>query len=380
MNKDNYNLLTKNQFTFLIIGFAIGHEVLSLPNAIIENSKQDGWISAMIALIYPIYILIIANYIIREHPKENILVLNKNFFGYIFGNILNSVLLIEMILLLCILILDFSNITRIYITAFLTPSKVILVTVFLCVYAASKGLKVLAAFTELSFYMFIFLIMISFSALSYGSILNIQPIMGSGFKNIVLSTKSVSYYYIGFEFLLLYHPFVKDTKDIKKASLKAITIASLIWIWTVFITIFYLGVDIIPKSFYSFFLVFESIHLPLINNFRYIAMFIWTLVVLRMASTYYFSSSFILNDITKIHINKLNLLLSPIIFILCAFVLSDVFNDNNIILVFNIFLVFNVILLSILSLLVFIKSKSKSIPNNNAIRPSNFRSKWRREK
>lgn len=358
MNKDKNDLLTKNQLTFLIIGFAIGPAFLRLPNAICQISKQDAWISAMIALIYPIYMLIIVNYIISNHPKENLLILNKKYFGYIFGVIFNSIFLFQVIFYLCTIIKDFSSISRIYIVSFLTPVKVLLIVILLCLYACNSGLKVIGQISVIITYMLIFIMLFSLSALNYGNILNIQPVLGAGFKNILLATKETVYFYTGFEFILLYHPFAKEVKDIKKASIKATAIAGLIWIWTVFITIFYLGTDILPKSFYSLFLVFESIHLPVINNFRYIAMFVWTLVSFKIISIYYFSTSFILNDLTKIHIKKLNLLLSPIVFFLSANIIEIVFKNDQLVLISKVSVFFNIFFLSILSLLVFIKSKS----------------------
>lgn len=353
------NLLTKNQITFLIIGFALGPAFLRLPNVLCKIAKQDAWISAMIALIYPIYILIIANYIITVHPKENLLLLNRKYFGYILGIIFNSIFLFEVIFYTCTIIIDFSNMSRIYIVAFLTPLKVILLTIILCVYACNSGLKVLSQMSEFFSYLLILLMIFSLSAVNYGSILNIQPILSSGFKDTLLASKEAAYFYTGFEFLLLYHPFAKDTKDIKKASIKATAIAGLIWTWTVFITIYYLGIDILPKSFYSLSLVFESIHLPVINNFRYVAMFIWTLVSFRIILIYYFSTSFILNDLTKINIKKLNLLLSPMILLLCANVIKIISNKEQLMYLSKVLVIFNIIFFSLLSLFVFIKSKSK---------------------
>ena len=360
MNNDKNNLLSKSEITFLIIGFALGPGFLRLTNAISQNAKQDSWISAIIALIYPIAVLIMANYIISKHPKENLLLLNKKYFGYIPGIILNSIFLLQTIYYACVVTIDFSNVSRIYIVAFLTPPKVIIVTIILCVYICNKGLKVLAQASVYISYMLILLIMLSSSAINNGSILNIQPIMSSSFKNILLGATKATYFYTGFEFLLLYHPFAEDIKDIKKASINATIISGAIWVWTVFITIFYLGIDIIPKSFYSFILVFESIQIPLINNFRYVAMFIWTLVSFRIISTHYFSSSFILNDLIKIPIKNANLLLSPIIFLGAVNVMEMLFSKEQLVVLSNMFVAFNIIVLPILTVLVWIKSKSKA--------------------
>jgi spore germination protein len=360
MNKDKNNLLNKNQLTFLIIGFAIGPGFLRLVNDIIKSARQDAWIATIIALTYPIYILILANYIISKHPKENLLILNKKYFGCLLGFIFNSILLLQVIYYTCLITIDFSTVSRIYIVEFLTPSKVILVIIILCVYACNKGLKVLAQLSVLVSYMLILLILLSASALDYGSILNLQPIMSSSFKDILLGATKTTYFYTGFEFLLLYHPFAKDIKDIKKASIHSIIIVGLIWTWTAFITIYYLGIEIIPKSFYSFVLVFESIKIPLINNFRYVAMFIWALVSFKIISFYYFSSSYILNYLTKVTINKLNLLISPIIFLLSVNLIQMVFTNEQLLFLSNVFVILNITFLSILSLLVWIKSKAQS--------------------
>lgn len=360
MNKEKLNLLSKNQLTFLIMGFALGPAIFRLPNVLCEIAQQDAWISAIIALVHPIYMLIIANYIISNHPKENLLILNKVYFGYIFGTILNSIFLLQFIFYLCTIMLDFSNISRIYIVTFLTPVKVILVTMLLCVYACNSGIKVLAKITEIISFVLIFVIMLTFITLNDSSILNIQPIMGSNLSNILLATTEATYFYTGFEFILLYHPFAKDVRDIKKSSIKAIAIAGLIWIWTVFITIYYLGIDIIPKSFYSFILVFEPIKIPIINNFRYIVMFTMTLVAFRIISLYFFSASFILSQLINIDIKKINILLSPIVFFVFVNIMNNLFNNEQLVFFSKIFVVFNIITITILSLLVFIKSKSKT--------------------
>ena len=360
MNNGKNNLLSKNQLTFLIIGFALGPGFLRLVNSLSEDAKQDSWISAIIALAYPIYMLILANYVISKHHKENLLILNKKYLGYILGAIFNSILLLQVIYYTSVITIDFSTVFRIYIVAFLTPPKVILVTIILCVYASNKGLKVLSQLSVYISYALILLIILSLSALSYGSILNVQPVMGTSFKNILLGATKATYFYTGFEFLLLYHPYAKDIKDIKGASISATIIGGLIWTWTVFITIYYLGIDIIPKSFYSFVLVFESIKIPLINNFRYVAMFIWALVSFRIISTYYFSSSYILNDFTKIPINKLNLLLAPIIFFLSLNLIQKLFTNEQLMFLTNAFVIFNITSISILSVLVWRKSKAQN--------------------
>lgn len=359
MSNYKNNLLSKSQFTFLMIGLAIGPRFLRLTNTICERSQQDSWISATIALIYPIFVLVVQNYIISKHPKENLLLLNKKYFGNILGNIFNCIFLLQTLYYTSVITMDFSDISRLYIVAFLTHTKVVLVTILVCTYLCSKGLKTLAQISALVSYMLIFLVICLCSALNHGEFLNITPIMGSGFKNILYGATEASYYYTGFDFLLLYHPFLENIKDIKKTSAYILIISGSIWVWTVFITMFYLGPDIIPKTSDSLIWVFKSIRFPLINNFRYVAMFIWAMVSFRIIASYYFTLSLISNDLIKISTKKISILLSPVIFFLSAKLIRMLFSTDQLGYMSNIFVIFNVIFLSVLCLLVWIKSKCK---------------------
>lgn len=79
MNINRDNELTEMQFTLILIGSMMGVGILSLPNDVIKISKQDGWISVLLGSVYPLYIVFIANYLGKNYPKENMLMLSKNF-------------------------------------------------------------------------------------------------------------------------------------------------------------------------------------------------------------------------------------------------------------------------------------------------------------
>ncbi|SHH92055.1 GerAB/ArcD/ProY family transporter [Clostridium grantii] len=357
MDKQKRNLLTSNELTFLLFSFVIGSGVVKLPNVLVETAGQDAWISVIIALVYPIYVVFIASYIINKHPKENILSLTKKYFGSLLGSLLNFVFMLQFLLLTVAIISDFIILMKTYIVDFLTPLKIGIVAVSLAAYAAHKGLKVLAKTSALISYIFIGILLLAISALQYGSILNIQPVFGSGLMNILKTTKTTAYSYYGWEALLLFHPFVEDTKSIKKAALKAVALCGAVYVWIVFITIFYLGIDIIPKSYWSFIMVFESINIPIINNFRYIFMFVWIMLALRLMANYYFAFAFNLSNFTKIDIKKICILIYPVILYLSLKLTDRILRVKIFDFAMVPFIIFNLIFFTVTGLLISIKYK-----------------------
>ncbi|WBW98350.1 GerAB/ArcD/ProY family transporter [Oceanirhabdus sp. W0125-5] len=322
MDTEKNNLLTPNQFTYLLLGFVVGTGFLKLPNQLVKSAGQDSWMCAIFALIYPLYVVLVSSYIINEHPKENILKINKKYFGDFFGNIVNFLFMLQFIITTVVIIAHTIIFSRVYIVSFLAPLKVGLITVLLVAYTSSKGISVLGKLNQLIFYMFIPVFLLSLTALKYGDILNIQPVFGGGVANILKTTPKTAYSYFGWECLLLLFPYVKETKSIKKAAFKAVGICGVVYVWVIFSTIYYLSIDITPKSYWSFIMVFTSINIPIINNFRYIFMFIWIVLSFRITANYYFAVTICINSFKKIDLKKIVLLILPIIIFL-VYMLSD---------------------------------------------------------
>ncbi|KYH34959.1 spore germination protein YndE [Clostridium tepidiprofundi DSM 19306] len=365
MNNDKKSLLSTNQLTFLLTGFTLGPGFLRLPNVVVKEAGQDAWISGIVALIYPLYVVLISSYIAKKHPKENILTLSRRYFGNIIGNILNIIFMLQFVLYTSTIASEFIRILEVYIVAFLTPIKICIVGVTLALYAAYKGLKVLGKISELISYILIFIIIFSVAACKYGDTLNLQPVFGTRIIDILNGIKSTCYCYTGFESILLFYSSLYDVSTVKKAGLRAVLIAGSIWIWTIFITIYYLGIDIIPKSYWSFIMVFESIHIPVINNFRYVVMFAWILIIIRILSNYYFSSAFIINNMTGIDIKRVCLIMYPLFLYLPIKFKDNILREKILNFAVPRFVIFNILLITLLALIIFIKSKAYQKSNIN---------------
>lgn len=359
MDKQKNNLLTSNQVTFLVLGFVIGTGFFKLPNILVSIAEQDAWISAAIAFIYPIYIVSTSCYIIKKYPDDNILSLSKKTFGNLFGNILTFIFMVQFIIITIAIISEVVILARTYIVAFLTPLKIVIIVITFSAYAASRGLKVLGKINELTFYIFLLLMLFSIPALRESSVLNIQPVFGSGAMKILNGIKSTAYTYYGWESLLFFYPYAENTKAIKKSAFKAIGICAVVYIWTVIVTILFLGIDTTIQSYWPFILVFESIHVPIINNFRYVFMFVWILIQLRITANYYFAVVFNINNIFNISIDKICMYIYPFIVYLSIKFSDKILRDNIVDIALPIFIVFNIVFITFVALRILYDNKKK---------------------
>ena len=353
MNKDKNAFLSPLQLTSILTSALIGGGLLYLPNNIIKIAKQDSWISCILGALYPLYIVIIANYMCKRFPRDNILKLSKKYFGKFCGNILNFIFISFFLFMLTSELSGFSHVYIIYSTPFLKPYQIYLISLIPLAFVSYKGVKTLGRLHEVAFFITIFSIFLLLPVIAYGSILNLLPVFDSGFMNIVNGSTQTAFSYSGMEMIFIIYPFLQDSKKLLKCGLTSTAIVAFIFTFVVTATIFYLGVEASQTYLWSLLSLADSIDIPVINSFRFVFITIWAFVVFKSITTYYFTVSYSLNQlIKKLSQQKFTLLLYPLI-ILISFLYKntttrrDYSNKLSII-----YVIFNLIFISTIAIII----------------------------
>jgi len=356
IDKAKDTLLTPSQFTFTLKSIIVGIEIMAVPNTVIRVSKQDGWISILLGALYPIYLVVVANFLCKRFPKDNILVLSKKCFGNFFGSILNFIFISFFLFMLTQELSGYSNIFRVYAVSFLKSYQVILTVLIPIAFVSYKGIKTLGRLNEVGFYLTICLIIFPIGILAYGSILNLMPVFGSGLNNIVKASKQTLFAYAGMEMIFLIYPFLQDPKKLLKCGLGSTAIVAFIYVWVTFGTIFYLGIYSSQKYIWPVLTLSDSVKVPIINSFRYIFITIWSLVQFKCISTYYFAVSYGLNQcVKKIDPKTFTILLYPIIIFIALLYGNPITYSHWVENLVPVYVIFNLTYVSIVAILIYLK-------------------------
>lgn len=299
MEMDNKKTISDSQFVILLISSMIGVGIFSLPNDVLKYAKQDGWMTCVVGALYPLIIVLIASYICKLRPDENIYILSKQAFGKFIGTILNITFTLYFLLAGTAIASGMNNVLKIHIVPFLSSSKLLIVFFIPPAFVAYKGLKTVSRISEIVFYLTAILLFVPFAAIRSGLIYNIMPVFGSGMVNIIKSSKDTAFAYTGIEVIFILYPFLKNNKKITQNSIIGVAITSLIYTWFTFITIYYLGIDIIPKFIWSTLTVTHPLAISIINNFKAIFMVLWTAIMFKIIAIFYYGFSFSLNELFK---------------------------------------------------------------------------------
>ncbi len=356
MKKDENIFLTPSQFTFTLVSAMVGSTVISLPNVVIKAAKQDGWIGCILGAVYPIYMFILANYICKKFPKDNILVLSKKCFGRFLGNIFNYIFILFFLFIDTVALSAFIFMFRTYAIFFLKNYQALMAILVVVAYIAYKGMKALGRLNEVVFYLTIMLVFIPIGSLVYGNILNLEPVFSSGLSSIFKASKETALAYSGMELIFLIYPFLQDNKKIMKCGMWSTAISGFIYTWFTLLTIYYLGIEISPKYLWPVLSLSDSIRIPIINNFRFIFISLWAFIALKCAATHYFAVSYSLNQqIKKISAPTFCLVLYPIILWLTSLYHNPTTRADFIDKVIPMYVIFNLIYVSSICFLIIFK-------------------------
>jgi spore germination protein (amino acid permease) len=358
MKKVGVNEITANQFGFIIIGTMICIAILSAPKDLVKAAEQDAWISVAFGMLYPLYMVIMGILLYRRFPNKSILEISKICFGKVIGGIFNFIFMLYFLFFLATRCAGLDDILQTYISSFLSPVKLIVAFVLAAAYAASHGLKVIGRINQLIFYLMIILVLCPLSVLKEGSLLNVMPVFQNGISKIVVGSIQTIYSYSGVEILFLIYPMITDKENMIKVSLRAVIITALVYTWFVFSTIYFLGIDIVPKYAWPFVTITKAIDLPIINNFRYIFLFLWAIVALKAISNYFFSFIFIFNDFfKKIKFNLLCYLMYPVIIYASMLFSDEAFRRFIIRKLAPALIIFNVISITLIVITIYLKKE-----------------------
>ncbi|WP_055666484.1 GerAB/ArcD/ProY family transporter [Desnuesiella massiliensis] len=353
--------MSNRDYTLTVFGIIVGIGVLSLPNEIAKIAYEDAWISVILGGIYPLYMVFIAKAMVKSFPEENIILISKKYLGKYLGSLLNIIFFSYFIFTSSMVLSGYINLIRTFALGFLTPIKVIGIMAIMIAYASSKGVKTLSKINVYIFCVALLIFMSPYPALRQGSIKNVMPIFHSGVKNILKGGLTTTFAYAGIECIFILYPSIENKAKFLSASLKGLLIVVLLYAWVVFITIYYLGADIISKTYWSFLSVTESVTITIVNNFRYIFMFLWSLVAFKVVANSYYTGMVILNDFFKgWNVKRLSYMAAPIMVILPLLYGNMVKRNYILNKGIKIYLIFNILYVTIIYLVMVIKKDEKS--------------------
>ncbi|MEH7304080.1 GerAB/ArcD/ProY family transporter [Neobacillus drentensis] len=234
MKKYAYNEITLMQYIFLINGAQVATGVLALPRILAEKAGTDGWIAILIGWFFSVVASIFLVKTAERYPDDTLYEILIRFFGKIFGKAAIVVYMIYFAFYAWTILVN----ACLYIKAWFlpkTPEYIILLLFSIpTFFVARNGIRVLGRYSELSFYMVMWIPLFFLIPLRDGNWLHFLPLLKEGWKPVLSAVPTTVFSFLGFEVAFFLYPFLQK----KQHAVLGITIANtLTMLFYVFVTV-----------------------------------------------------------------------------------------------------------------------------------------------
>lgn len=255
-------IINHRQLSWLIGVVLISGGLISLPKAIIEAAKIDGWLSQAFPVLYGLLIAWLFCYLAKKFPGKNLFEIAFTVGGKWGGSLINLLFFLHLFL---VIVRDISLITSFLNTTLLlrTPAEVIgLLFIFVAVYYMNTSTEVTARVNDLVFPMLVLLILSLPIMLSNEfTFTRIEPIMGHGFAPILKANLLAFGWYGDVMVIGAFLHTLNNARQIHAAIRHGVVLAGLAMSLLVFVAIVVLGSSVGGRLLYTNYTLVEQIHI-----------------------------------------------------------------------------------------------------------------------
>lgn len=305
--------ISKGQFMILNFLFMIGSSTLIATPMVINQAKQDGWISGFMALGFGLILVRIYGSLAKHHPNETLIEICQSILGKWLGKFVAFLYFLFFLILTSGLVRIIGDLIT---TKIMTETPMIAIEIafiIIVIYGVYLGLETFARTAEMVLpWVLMFFILVMLSLIPEIEMKNILPILDGGFNPSIRGTyRLMGIPYLDIVIFLMISPYVVNSVKIGKELFISTFVGGTLLTCVITLAIVVLGTELSSKLNYPLFDLAQRIDIGnfiqrievLSGGIVFIAMFI------KIVISYY---SMILSLAQILELKKFNILSIPL--------------------------------------------------------------------
>jgi spore germination protein (amino acid permease) len=260
----------------------VGVGVLNFQRKLIEHAGYNAWISVILTgisihlILWMMYKLLSSN-----RDGQEIITLNNTLFGKFLGNILNSAVVLYFVYGAFVKFKLYIELIQIWMFPVMNILPLSISIVLLLYYTVSGGFRSVTGIsfwaTLISFASIIPQVLLTFP---YFHPLNLLPLLNHSATDILLSSKSMVFEYLGFETLLLFYPFIKTPAKSQKWAHIILIFVTFLYLVILIMAFMFFSEGQLPHSIWPTIDMISIFEVPLLQRLEYFFISLWLIKII----------------------------------------------------------------------------------------------------
>ncbi|MDF2650993.1 MAG: gerIB [Paenibacillus sp.] len=329
MKKYAMNEVTLMQYIFLIHGVQFATGILSLPRELAEKGGTDGWMSLLVGWILNLVASLLIVQILKKFPDHTLFDLLVR----LFGKWISRIIALPWILFFAYSAWIIQIKGMLYTKAWFlsqTPDYIVMLLFAVPSYLIVRnGWRVLGRYSELVFYMTIWMPFILLFALKDSYWIHLFPLFKEGIMPIFQGLEPSIYSLLGFEITFFLYPFLQNKQMAARGIVIANTLTLFLYLLITLICFAFFSPDEITVYNQPVLNLLKVIEFRFIERFDMIFMALYLFIVSTAWIPYYFCACFCTSQLLGKQNHSPYVIVFALLFIVVTFLLHPSWNQSE---------------------------------------------------
>ncbi|NIK66950.1 GerAB/ArcD/ProY family transporter [Paenibacillus sp. BK720] len=254
----------------------VGSGVLNFQREVAEHAGYNAYISVILVGISIHLILWMIYKILNSNQALDVTAINHTCFGKIVGNTINIAIVLYFFFGAYIEFKSYIEVIQVWVFPSMKILPISTILVLFIYYTLSGGFRTVTGLSFLGFLLtLIFIIPENLSVLPYTHPRNLMPLFNHSITDILLSSKSMVYQFLGFEALLFFYPFIKTPEKSQKWAHFMVFFVTLIYLMVLIITFMYFSEGQLREISWPTLNMLKIVEGPVFQRIEYLAISLW---------------------------------------------------------------------------------------------------------
>jgi spore germination protein (amino acid permease) len=276
--KEQFQISTFFTF-FLVHGSQTGIAILNYQAHISKYAEQDAWISLILTGI-SIHFILMMIFKMLDAKHNDLVAVHQFCFGRAAGRVLSLLVLCYFWLASFTVFRTYIEVIQIWVYPTIKTWQLSIIFGFLIFYIVSGGFRILTGFSFWGVILPSFLFILIYFPMKHTNYIYLLPAFSHPIGDILLSAKASTLLFLGFEWIVMYYPFIKDSTKIPKWAYLGNVYTIVVYLIVTIISFLYFNQEVIEQLPWPTLMMLKIVQFTFLERFEYIFIFIWLLVII----------------------------------------------------------------------------------------------------
>jgi len=285
MDQNDKKVLNGYHVIFLVQNVMIGSTLLTLPNLLSPVGYSQWWLPLLFGLIANLLLMPMI-WLVSKYEGYDLFAIHEKLFGKWVGKSINIILLFYFIVLIAAICEGYLDLIQVVALQDRTTTWPLFLFFLVLVYITSGGIKSIARFCIMSFFLVTWMLFFLKWGITDGDIRHMLPLFNFTAQELFTATKKGFISIAGFELILFYYPYIIHKKRVVKQASLGIWICAILYLLTVLVSVMYFSIWQLENVLYPVLYLFNAVKLSFLERVDVLAISLWVFFILTTAAAY----------------------------------------------------------------------------------------------